>query len=67
MASFTLGKHRMPDNPVRPNPLAEIEALQDRVLRELDELNERIERTLMEHGGASRSSTALPAVHRPAA
>ena len=57
----------MLDQPPRPNPLAEIEALQDRVLRELDELNERIERTLLEHGGASRASTPLPALHRPAA
>jgi hypothetical protein len=58
----------MSDHLARPNPLAEIEALQDRVLRELDELNERIERTLLEHGGGSnRASTTLSEAHRPAA
>jgi hypothetical protein len=57
----------MPEDSSRPSPLAEIEALQDRVLRELDELNERIERTLLEHGGASRASTPPQAVQRPAA
>ena len=31
--------------------LAEIESLQDEVLRQLDELNVRIERTLAEFGG----------------
>jgi hypothetical protein len=31
--------------------LAEIEALQDEVLRQLDELNLRVERTLAEFGG----------------
>jgi hypothetical protein len=31
--------------------LNEIEALQDEVLRQLDELNLRIERTLAEYGG----------------
>jgi hypothetical protein len=31
--------------------LAEIEARQDEVLRQLDELNERLERTLAQYGG----------------
>ncbi len=36
---------------VRPSdPLTEIEALQDDVLRQLDELNQRLERTLAEAG-----------------
>lgn len=41
--------------------LAEIEALQDEVLRQLDELNVRIERTLAEFGGAPEKQ-AVPAV-----
>lgn len=41
--------------------LAEIEALQDEVLRQLDELNLRIERTLAEFGGASEQQ-ATPAL-----
>lgn len=34
-----------------PQRLAEIEALQDRVLAELDELNRRIEQVVTQHGG----------------
>jgi hypothetical protein len=40
--------------------LAEIEALQDEVLRQLDELNKRVERTLAEFGGVAVEA-ALPA------
>lgn len=41
--------------------LAEIETLQDEVLRQLDELNARIERTLAEFGGAPEKQ-AVPAL-----
>ena len=42
----------MPSEPRPQDPLAEIEALQDEVLRKLDELNARLERTLAEYGTA---------------
>ena len=38
--------------------LAEIEALQDEVLQKLDELNARIERTLVEFGGVVEKQPA---------
>jgi hypothetical protein len=40
--------------------LAEIEALQDDLLRQLDELNVRIERTLAEFGGTVATPSAAP-------
>lgn len=48
--------------------LAEIEALQDDVLRQLDELNLRIERTLAEFGGAVEpiGVQAAPTIIAPA-
>ena len=46
--------------------LAEIEALQDEVLRQLDELNVRIERTLAEFGGAVAPPSAAPPAAAPA-
>jgi hypothetical protein len=46
--------------------LAEIEALQDEVLRQLDELNLRIERTLAEYGGAIEAASE-PAAKTPRA
>ena len=50
---------------VRPSdPLAEIEALQDEVLRQLDELNARLERTLAEFA-PPRAIESVPL--RPAA
>ena len=51
--------------------LAEIEALQDEVLRQLDELNVRVERTLAEYGGVVEQPTAAlnarPAMKPPLA
>jgi len=49
---------------VRPwDPLSEIEALQDDVLRQLDELNARLERTLAEFAPLrdSEAGTLRPA------
>ena len=51
--------------------LAEIEALQDEVLRQLDELNLRVERTLAQYGGVLEQSApatkARPATKPPLA
>jgi hypothetical protein len=39
--------------------LNEIEALQDEVLRQLDELNLRVERTLAEYGGTGMTNVEI--------
>lgn len=59
----------MPPEPRPHDPLAEIEALQDEVLRKLDELNARLERTLAEYGTARLPQEPLnqPLVDRAAA
>ena len=40
--------------------LDELEARQDEVLRQLDELNLRLEQTLAEYGGLRKTEPALP-------
>jgi hypothetical protein len=47
--------------------LAEIEALQDEVLRQLDELNRRVERTLAEYGGVVQEPKVAVPAKRPLA
>ena len=47
------------------NLVAEIEAMQDDVLRRLDELNARIERTLAEFGAAFPKAAEEPTVRLP--
>jgi hypothetical protein len=46
----------MTDSPHRPSLLEELDARQDEVLQQLDELNRRIEQLLQEHGARLRRS-----------
>ena len=48
------------------NLLDELEARQDEVLRQLDELNQRLEQTLAEYGGLRKAEPASPTGNTPA-
>lgn len=50
----------LPASAPLPERLAEIEALQDRVLAELDELNRRIEQVVAQQGGPVPRRGASP-------